>query len=502
MKYLLTKFIRRMRVEEVRYYKIFNANYTQKGKEKRTVELFDALYQRTPDEYDASLSNKFFSNKNRNAYYRLKNRLLHDLEHSMITFHIEEDEEFIIMNKIKLASIFLQRTAYEEAQNYLEEAEKLAIKQQAYNLLNVIYDKFIQLCHLNYTLNPTPFLEKKQAIQAKHEQIQQNELLLATISYQLHRSNFSTKEEGVIETLEQIQNNIQLTDKESISHELRLRINQCARKILLQKREFEALSEYLHDSFIEFNHAGIFTNKNQEEKIIMLIWLVNAFVRVKDVDKTIQFTNQLKDNLDSSNQALNNKYLWLYCQCKMMVDIIQKKPERAIETLENLLHNPTYSKILNYFSLYLNLSMLNYYCQNINESIDYIGKIVVSKDYRSISRHLQINIGIVELALRYETQDYDYALNRYKELRRKYRKELTQKTYTEQKQFLEILRDMLTKPGVLNQARMQRKVSQFIAEYSHFEIGGNELLDYSLWLKSKVEKRPYYELMLDAYYEE
>jgi len=157
----------------------------QKGKGKRTIELFDALYHKNPDEYDSELIELFFPQKRRNSYYRLKNRLLHDLEHSMITFHLEKDEEFTIINKIKLASIFLQRAAYEEAQHYLEEAEKLAHKHQSYDLLNVIYDKFIHLCSLNYVLNPAPYLERKQAMQAKYEEVQQSERLLATISYQL-----------------------------------------------------------------------------------------------------------------------------------------------------------------------------------------------------------------------------------------------------------------------------------------------------------------------------
>jgi len=104
--------------------------------------------------------------------------------------------------------------------------------------------------------------------------------------------------------------------------------------------------------------------------------------------------------------------------------------------------------------------------------------------------------------LRYEAKDYNYALNRYKELRRKYRNELTQEGYAEQKQFLEIIRDMLNKPNALRQSQVRQKVTRFVNQYTHFEIGANELLDYSLWLKSKLEKRPYYEVMLDAYYEE
>lgn len=501
MKYLLTNIIRQMRVEEIRYYKIFNAKYLQKGKEKKTTELFDILYHKTPDEYDDALVNVFFPKKNRNSYYRLKNRLLHDLESSLISFHLEKDDEFMIMNKIKLASIFLQRTAYREAQYYLEEAEALAIKEQAYNLLNVIYDKFIQLCNLNYTLNPAPYLEKKQAIQEKYEQIQKTELLLATISHQLHQSNFSTKEEGVVETLEQIQQQIQLSNDEDISPGLRLKINRCARNILLQKREFEALGEYLNESFIEFEQEGIFLKKNHEEKIIMLIWLVNTFVRLKAIDKIILFTEELGHSLDMANESLHDKYLWLYCQCKMVVLSVQRKPKAAIEMLENLIHTPKYRKILSYFSVYLNLSMLHYYSQDIDTSLDYIGKIVVSKDYKNISRLWLLNIGIIELMLRYEAKDYNYALNRYKELRRKYRKELTQEAYAEQKQFLEILRVMLNKPNILDQDRMREKVSRFIAEYTHFEIGANELLNYSIWLRSKLTKQPYYEVMIETYYE-
>lgn len=491
-----------MRVEEVRYYKIFNANYLQKGREKRTIELFDTLYYKNPDEYDAKLVDTFFPEKRANSYYRLKNRLLHDLEHSMITFHLEKDEEFAIMNKIKLASVFLQRGAYEEAQHYLEEAESLAIKHRAYNLLNVIYDKFIRLCNLNYTLNPAPYLEKKQAMQTKYEQLQQNELLLATISYQLQRSNFSTKEIGVVETLEHIQQNIELIDSDNLSPGLRLQINHCARKILLQKREFEALSEYLEKSFEEFERDKIFTKKNDEEKIIMLIWMVNTSIKLRHIDKITQSVNRLDINLKASTASLQNKYMWLYYQSRMMVQIIQKTPESAIEMLEELLNTPRYQQILSYFSVYLNLSLLNYYCQNINKSLDYIGKIVVSKDYKDISRHLQINIGIVELMLRYETEDYEYAIHRYKELRRKYRKELTQAGYIEQKQFLEILRDLLNKPDALHHSRVLQKVQHFTSEYTDFEMGANELLNYSLWLKSKLQKQAYYEVMLTAYYEE
>jgi len=491
-----------MRVEEVRYYKIFNANYLQKGKGKRTVELFDMLYYKNPDEYDTELSNTLFPQKRPNSYYRLKNRLLHDLEHSLITFHLEKDEEFAIMNKIRLASIFLQRTAYEEAQHYLEEAEGLATKHRAYNLLNIIYDKFISLCNLNYTLNPAPYLEKKQAMQTKYEQIQQNELLLATISYQLHRSNFSAKEVGVVETLERIQQNIQLMDSDNLSPGLRLKINHCARRILLQKREFETLSEYLERSFEEFERDGIFVKKNEEEKIIMLIWMVNTSIKLRHIDKITKSVNGLDSNLKASIPSLQNKYMWLYYQSKMMVHIIQKTPESAIEMLEELLNTPRYRKILSYFSVYVNLSILNYYCQRIDESLEYVGNVIVSKDYKDISRPWQLNIGIVELMLRYETQDFEYAIHRYKELRRKYRKELTQAGYAEQKQFLEIIRDMLNKPNALKNTRTLQKVEQFVETYTDFEIGANELLDYSVWLKSKLQKRSYYEVMLAAYYEE
>ena len=103
-------------------------------------------------------------------------------------------------------------------------------------ILNIIYDKLINLAHFNYNLSPAPYIQKKQKAQKKYEQIQRINILMATVTHRLHRSNFSIQEEGVVELLEDIFDEMQVSVADSRQAVFRLRINQCTRQILLQKR--------------------------------------------------------------------------------------------------------------------------------------------------------------------------------------------------------------------------------------------------------------------------
>jgi len=499
MKYLLTNFIRLMNGKEMRHYRILNSNFLQKGREKKTIQLLNTLQSEKFDEYDDVIVQQFFNKNRRNSYYRLKNRLLHDLEHSLLSFYKDKDEETMVNNYIRLSDIFIDKTDYGIAEHYLKEAEKLALSHEFYGLLNIIYDKLIQLCHFNSNLDPTPYARQKQVIQQKYEQIQHFNSLLATLTYRLQRSNFSVQEEGVVEMLEAIFEEMQVSVADSRQPVFRLKINQCARQILLQKREFDTLASYLMQSYEEFEKDGVFA-RHHEEKIIMLIWLVNTLSRIREVDKTVAFTQELGRSITRFDHVFYNKYVWLYYQSETVVRIIQGKPQEAISILEDLLHAEKYRDILSFFSIYLNLSMLYFYEQNIDVCLDYIGKVIVSKDYKSISPHLQLTISILEVVFRIESEDYQFAEARYKDLRRRFSKEIRLPGYTEQKEFLEILRDFINKPDAIKQEKTKGKIEHFVEQYTHFEIGSNELLNYNLWLKSKIKKKPYYQLMLDKYY--
>ena len=501
MKYLLTNFVNNLRTEEVRYFKLFSSNYSQKGQTKRTTELFDLLRDEKFDEYSDDLVVELFDTPNSNAYYRLKNRLLRNLEQSFITFHQEKDDEFLVLNKIRLGSIFMNRSRPDEAFAYFQEAEKLAEKQQAYHLLIIIYGKFVSLCSINHEIDPKPFIEKRQNAISKYKNIYEGEELLASMSYQLRRSNFSLKEEGMIVQLEKLMEEMQLTQLDQYPTSFRLKVHKLARNILLQKREFEALGVYLEESLISFEQENFFTRKNYEEKIVILVWLVNSLSRAKEVEKTGQYAEELGRAISSHKNLFYDKYVWLYYQSEMVVRILQNRPDDAITLLEKLATDKKYENIVSFFSVYLNLALLYYYIGNLEKGLEYLGRIIISSDYRNISPILQLNIGIVELILSIEARNYNYSEGRYKELRRKYRKELSKEAYSEEKMFLEILRDFISKPDAESRPKTRKRMQTFVKQFSDYEIGANESLNYSIWLQSRIKRQSYYQVMLEKYYD-
>ncbi len=501
MKYLLTKLINLLQTEEVRNYKIISSKYLQKGHKKRTVELFDLIRNSDHDEYSPQIVATLLEKGNKNAYYRIKNRLLRDLEHSLLIFYKDDDQEAIVLNHIRLSSILIGKSAYDEAIYYLNEAEKIAEKNEYYNLLNMIYDRLISLSNQVFDIDPSPYIKKKQALQEKYEHWQHTEQLLATISYRLRVTNYSSKEVETLDILEEVFEELKLSSSERNSPDFRLKINRCTRNILLQKREFKALSDYLRNSYHEFEQEQIFNRKNHEEKIIILIWLINALIKGKDIQEVRTYNKLLKENLQAYNNLYYLKYIWLYHQCKTVIDILDGQPHVAIKNLEALEMSPKYKNTISFFSVYLNLAMLYFYIGDLNKCLEQFSRVLVSSEFSSMPKSLQINIGIINLIFRVESKDYQYADGRYKELRRKFKKEFGLEEYKEQADFLDILKEFIRKPDAIWHVRVKKKITSFLALYSLFEFGSNETINYSIWLRARLEKRRYYKVMLEKYFE-
>ncbi len=500
MKYLLTSIVQSLKTTEIRFFKIFSSNYLQKGRKKRTVELFELLKEKGNDEYGKDIQLQIFEEQNNNSYYRVKNRLLEDLEGSLLTIYRNKEEEGKFYDCIKLANIFLGKSMPDVAVHYYMEAEKKGKLLERYDLLNGLYDLMILFASSRQDYDPAPFYQKKMAIQEKYEQAQRLNLLFANLNFRLHQSNFSKKESGVIQQLEEILNDLQMNASEKLTPSVQIKINKCARNILLQKREYAELCLYLSKTYTTFEETNVFSHKNHEEKIIMIVWLVNSFLKVKNLEKSKHFTKLLGENINLYNNEFSNKYVWLYYQCNTAHDVLDRKPESAIAALEGLSASSRYADVLSEVSIFLNLAILCYYRGDMNNSLTYFSKVVLSNEFKKLSPYLKLNISIVEIILRLETKDFQYAFNRFTEVKRKYRVDLSSTPYKDQSKFLDILKIYVSNVDAYKDKKGRKKIEAFISSYPEFEIGSNEMLHYGIWLESKMGQSTYYDTMLTRFY--
>jgi len=109
MKYQLTQLVQSLNREEVRNFKLLTSKYKTKGTSS-IVLLFDVLRKKEIDEYDDEIISRILPGSTKNNYYRLKNRLIEEVENSLVELHRKKDESFEIFRLLRLARIFIYKS--------------------------------------------------------------------------------------------------------------------------------------------------------------------------------------------------------------------------------------------------------------------------------------------------------------------------------------------------------------------------------------------------------
>jgi len=494
MPYNLTKLIQNLEPVELRNFKIHVTRYSYKNEEKKITKLFDAIKKNKADEYDKQLIKQILPEGNKNAFFRLKNRLTEEIEHSMLHLHRGKNEEFQVYKHLQLYQIFLNKLDYQRAYAYLKKAEKIALKLENYDSLVGICRKHIQLArHLN--TSPENYIVKQNKYQELATTINQTDQYIATIEHHLKNTNFSGKDNEIIDELEAISISLQFNELTKNSFRTRLSVNQCVRQILLQKKAFSALADYMINSYCDFVNDGLFGKNNHEEKIIQLSWIINSLLKSKRFGYISEYIKQLHDALEKYNRLFYDKYIWLYYQGKVIELTFLGENMEAIALLLELKEKETiqYNSTIFIF-VYMNLIGLYFSSKQYEKSLEYLATVLLDPKFKAMSADRKLNIQLLELIIRTEIDDLEYAHIKCLEIKRKYQEILKGETYQPEREFVKIISTILKKPDAFSNKKFLKTVNNFIAK-SDYEPGSNAFIDYSIWLRAKMEKKDYYDLI-------
>src|SRR5688500_9796297 len=115
----LPRLVKGLTREQARFYKLHAAR-TAHGGDRKDFRLFDLLRKNGNDE---SALNKFYSKnypaETKNAWYRLRNRLLEDVNRALTTLYYDEDEYIHTLHMLALYRHFAAMNRQEEARYYL-----------------------------------------------------------------------------------------------------------------------------------------------------------------------------------------------------------------------------------------------------------------------------------------------------------------------------------------------------------------------------------------------
>lgn len=487
--------IKALTKEEVRHFKLFLKRTNTKVSDAPVSKLFDYIRKNGGND-DKAIHKTNFKNLKDNAFYRLKNRMLVDVNKSLLVLNYKRNDSTLIYNYLILSEIFLYKSEYAITYNFLCKAEKKAVEYEYLNLLEMIYDKMIALSHHYVDLPLLEILGKQKEIIEKKKEIQPIKHMMAEILWYLRQSNFGSKGLNIIDELESIKKKLDNIELLKQSSSVRIQMQESIKMMLFQKGDFNSLLIYLRKTLNEFEEDKVFNKGNHNQKIVMLTWLINLSIKLLNFHLAYQYSEELKKSLHQYNNLYYETHIWTYYQCIFGACYYSNQLHRCLKILKTYANEEVlkdHSLYHTYF--YINSAIVYYSLKDIKNANKYLNKLLEPVFFDALSDEMKLTVKIVELLFYFENKDYDYFNYSLKKIKKKYKKIFDLPQFDHQLNFLNVLA-ILGKDVMLENLKTEHIVNDFIANSPPFEVGKNEAIHYKSWLIALVQSKNYYKTLL------
>ncbi len=482
---ILKKTINLLSKEEIINYKLY-ANRTQSNANRKDILLFDYIKkQANNEEVNEKIIRKLYpSAPNKNNYYRLKNRLLIEINNSLVQFYCYDKNSHDIYSELSLFKIFFHKHDYILANYHLSKAEKKAIDIQDFSLLDLIYTEQINLSIQFGESSPAYFIKKREQNIIKLNEIRVLDNSLATIIYDLKRSqNFSKTKNSTANILKNAIDSLNSRKEYTNNLVFKTKLFNAVSKLLLSQQDYESLEKYITLTYFEFHNNSYFSKNNHEIKLQMLAYLCNALFINKKNELSLKYIEELLRAMKEYKNLHYDKYVFFYYN-SLVNNYSVISPEKSIRVLNEAMTNKViirHPEHLGY--IYLNLAGSYFDLKQHKIALKNIIKLYNHKLFYTIDDSFKIKIKITEIILRIETNDNEYALKLIETIYKAYKTNLSLKEFSEDANFISLLVSLIKKHNFNNTKNTRILVKQFCNK--NYVETNSRIVNYTDWLREK-----------------
>lgn len=485
---ILPQVIGLMSKEEVRSFKLF-MHRTEHGTDRKDNLLFDGIRKQYPDYDEEKLFKKLYESSDKNALYRLKNRLFEDIGKSLTLHYLDASDTNQIQHHLLLSRIFQGKGQTAIAFHFLNKACKKAVDNEYLDWLDLIYGEFIRLSHETLEINPEDYIQKRIDNRSKLNKVQEIDDILAALIYRIKVSqNFAKQNTEILKLLQNTVNDFSKSKEVKNSPVLRFKIYQSVSRILLQQQDYKSLEKYLLKTYQEFSKEKLFVKNNHDTKLQMLTYLINSLFKNKKISESLHYTELLHDAMGEYGGLLHDKYLFYYYN-SLVINYAASDIEKAIAILQEARDNSVIKKlpVYNVF-IYLNLAVLNFDRKNFKEALKNLVKPMMQDAFQQLDAAWHLKLSVFELMLRYELGDVDYLEHRLERVKKEYAALLKGGEYARQKCMLQVL-ELLGKANepLKKEKQLQKQLSRSLEKELLGSSTDSDIINYTDWLKNKLD---------------
>ena len=478
MKRPLDQIVKALSKEEVRFFKLFLKR--TESKNRKDAKLFDLIRNKKGDYKTDYFLKRLKTNPNN--YYQIKNRLYHELNNSMIWQYIWKDNQSKSFSLVLLSRVYKNKGELELAFHFLKKAEKEAISSELYEILSIIYSEIINISHELISVDVDYYIDLKRKNIKMLSQIQEMDLLLAKIMYDIKtKQSFGKSDVSLTKLIKEkyakISSNVDIEQKPRF----RLRLFKMYSRLLLQKRDYQLLEDFLIKNYYEFLNENLFNRSNHNDKLTLLTYLCNCLYKNNKHGESLKYVQKLNDSMKEYDSFLHDKYLFYYYNI-LVLNYAKKDKDKALYYLNKASKSEKIKKLPAYYSfIYLNRSLIYYFQKNYKKSQIYIARLVLHVDFLLLDKLFQLKILVTELMIRFMISSKNIINEKIKSIKNDYGDLLNDENHIREKKIIDLISEKNN-----NKLNVNDKI-KFLSYITDSESEDIDILSYNIWVKENIK---------------
>ncbi|MDQ3072933.1 MAG: hypothetical protein M3Q97_06700 [Bacteroidota bacterium] len=482
---ILNELVGLMERSEVKHFKVF-ASRAGVLENRKDIRLFDYIRKSAGSYNEEMAHSMLYTGEDKNAFYRLKNRLTEDITKSIFLQQYRENQTVMCFYLLSVSYYFTGKRKYKTAFHFFRKAEKAALKLENYSLLDIVYSQLIKASREIASHDTELYIKKRAVNREKMNKMSELEDILEALEYRIKTNqNYVRTDAALQDILEKTIADYSRNEELKNSPKLRFDSYFVISRILLANNNFIALEQYVSRTLEEFKEKKLFNKENHNYKLQMISWAANAAFKSGHYSESLEYAAQLKEEMERYNRLLYDKYLFFYYN-SLIINYSETNLGKAISILEELTGNEI--EKLPYYGLfiYLNLTLCYYRQQDYKKAIKALSKLYMHEGYKSTDEALKLKAAIGELIIRYELGDKEVLDYRLKQVSKQFKDTLDAKQMIKEQLFLSFFTMLVQRGQGRKDKNITAKIKSYLAAYAGQFDKEEMLFRYDAWLAAKA----------------
>lgn len=485
---ILNQIVEKLTKDELRFFKFYLGAIP--GDDRKDLMLIDYVRQSGSKFDEGKIIRKLqYNEKDKNSYYRLKNRLIQDIGDSLTLLHTHKNELYELQHSLTLYHIYHSKALFKPCFIYLKKAERLAGAIESYELLDIVYSHLIRLSADLIEINPDSYISLRQENERLVLQLRKLDDVLATITHRLKFSqNFGQADKKALKNL---QVKVKSISKQTTSHyskNLQTRIYKALSQILLQQHNYPALEKFVMENLQRFEKENWFDQENHELKLQMLTYCANALYKNSKHKESLDYTVRLGSAIEEHKRLYYDRFLFFYYNLQILNHAVIN-PVRALKVLDE--YEQLMRRKKNYYYdvfIYLNRSGLLYDLGRFNEALKSLVKLYVSDNYRKADDVFKFKVELTELIITFEARDSETLVYRIEQVKKTYKKFSADSNYKFDFSLLKLLELMAASKNINRDEVIQKLIRTLLRVKPMISSEDAEIIHYRDWLEKNLRR--------------